>query len=454
MSNSKDKNGLIWRLFGRGSSTQEESPELIGLRQVLLAFDRSMGIIEFTTDGVVLKANENFCQIIGYDKNQISGMAHRQFCESSYANSAEYANFWIDLRKGLFKTERFKRVAANGKVLWIEASYNPIFDSNGKVIRVVKIAQNVTDRVSNELKSQSIIDATNRSMAMVEFSPDGIVLSANENFLSITGSSMAKILGKHHSIFCSHEYSKSKEYLDFWHTLRSGRFVGGTFERISQSQQKLWLEATYNPLVDEQGKVLKIVKLARDVTEQQQSVLKDVQISIAGMKMSAASKDDATQAEILVNKTQRQMVLLADTIGRASAESQLMSKTSEDIGKITGVIADIASRTNLLALNAAIEAARAGENGRGFAVVADEVRKLAEMSTAHAGEIDNMIREAQKHVADSLKSLVECGQMAAESEQVMDQSKASVERLKESAERLSAMLGQLSVGKQQISGKH
>jgi methyl-accepting chemotaxis protein len=236
------------------------------LKAVYQALDRVQAIIEFDLDGKVITANENFLRTFGYEAEEIVGEHHRMFCDPAYAASPEYANFWKKLGRGEYAAAEFKRLAKGGRAIWLQASYNPIFDADGKPLRVVKFATDVTAEKLQTAEYVGKVNAIERVQAVIEFDLDGTVITANENFLSIFGYGLDDVVGKHHRIFCDPGYAESPEYTQFWQKLARGEYEAGEFKRISKDGSDVWLQASYNPILDVEGRPRKVVKFASDIT--------------------------------------------------------------------------------------------------------------------------------------------------------------------------------------------
>ncbi len=230
------------------------------------ALDRVQAIIEFDLEGTVISANENFLRIFDYELDEVVGQHHRMFCDPEYAESGAYAEFWNKLGRGEFHAEEFKRLAKGGRELWLQASYNPVFDDDGKPLRVVKFATDVTASKLQLAEFEGKVRAINRAQAVIEFELDGTVITANENFLRIFGYSLDEVAGKHHRIFCDPGYAESPEYARFWQKLARGEYEADEFKRISKDGAEVWLQASYNPIFDIEGRPLKVVKFASDIT--------------------------------------------------------------------------------------------------------------------------------------------------------------------------------------------
>ncbi len=521
------------------------------------AISRAQAVIEFELDGTIITANENFLGATGYGLDEIKGKHHRMFCDPAYVESTEYQDFWKKLAGGEFTSGEFKRFSKTGDEIWINASYNPIFDAEGKPIKVIKFASDVTDQVklretaetlslvANETDNSVVIsdkdgrieyinpgftkltgftteevigkkpgellqgkhtdpetvkkireklnnqvsfyeeilnytksgeaywislavnpvfdeegnldkfvsiqtnindtkikqqdfncrlEAISKVSAIVEFEPDGTILDANDNFCHTVGYALDDIKGKKHSMFVDFEYSKGPEYRTFWNKLRDGILDTGKYRRIGKDGKEIWLQASYNPIFDQENNVVKVVKFATDITSQVELEKEVTEIATnfaaksseiseqaatvaqgaqalgatteemnASVEELSASIDSIAQnskgADEIARNTQSEADSGSRAIERAIESMDLINSSSEEISEIVKVISEIAGQTNLLAFNAAIEAARAGEHGLGFSVVADEVRKLAERSSQATKEITKLINESVKRVA-------------------------------------------------------
>ena len=230
------------------------------------AIDRSQAVIEFNLDGTILRANQNFLDALGYRLEEIAGQHHRIFCDAEYASSMSYRQFWEKLGRGEFDAGQYKRLGKGGREVWIQATYNPIFNAEGKPYKMVKFASDVTEAVLRSTDHQGKVNAIERAQAVIEFDLTGHVLRANDNFLSVLGYSLEEIKGKHHRMFCDEEHANSTAYHLLWEKLGRGKFDTGVYKRISKEGREIWIQATYNPILDAEGKPYKIVKFATDIT--------------------------------------------------------------------------------------------------------------------------------------------------------------------------------------------
>jgi methyl-accepting chemotaxis protein len=376
------------------------------------AVNRAQAVIEFDMSGKVLHANANFLKLTGYSAEEVVGRHHRIFCDEATATSATYAAFWEKLNRGEYDSGEYKRFGKNKTEVWIRATYNPILDAAGRPMKVVKFANDITEAKRRTTEHEGKITAINRSQAVIEFDLDGNVLSANENFLHTMGYAMREVLGKHHSMFCSAEHTMSTDYRDFWAKLNKGEFVSGRFSRMGKYGREVWLLATYNPILDPKGEIIRIVKYAMDITQQvelemqiqkQTGQMEDVTV-VLSTNIDRLTKD-TDNARTLAIRSEAEAAVGLKQLSQSIDTIERVRQSSDEIRSIVSLIGDIASQTNLLAFNAAIEAARAGEHGLGFAVVAAEVRKLAERASESARDVTRLIEETSQRVATGAEAV-------------------------------------------------
>ena len=232
------------------------------------AINRSQGFVEFDMKGNIVNCNQIFLDVVGYEFDEIKGKHHSIFCDDDFVNSQEYKDFWGKLNLGEFHSGEYKRVGKNGKEVYIQATYNPIFNEDKKPVKVLKFATDVTDRKLKDIETESILAAVRKSQGVIEFNMDGSVISANEKFLNIIGYSLSEIQGKHHRIFCEESYSKSEEYKHFWEKLNKGEYEVDEFKRITKNNEEVYIKATYSPILGLNNEPIKVIKFAADVTKQ------------------------------------------------------------------------------------------------------------------------------------------------------------------------------------------
>ena len=490
---------------------------------VLAAISKSQAVIEFDLSGKILTANDRFCRTLGYELSEIKGKHHSMFVEPEHARSPEYKAFWSKLAAGNYDQQQYKRIGKGGKEVWIEASYNPVF-RRGKPIKVVKIATDITASKLKTAEDSGKIEALSRAQAVIEFTTAGEILTANENFLSALGYSLADIQGKHHSIFCDPSYVQSSAYHDFWKQLAAGELVADEFMRLGKGGRKVYIQASYNPIFDLNGKVFKVVKFATDVTSRVDNVnqlagcltnlaegdlsqeiekafipslerlrtdfnsasekLKHAMATVAenAHAIASGSNEVRVAADDLAKRTEQQAASIEETAAaldeitttvkkssnRAEEAGKLVAQarnhaehsgdvvrnaigamdqieaSSREISSIIGVIDEIAFQTNLLALNAGVEAARAGDAGKGFAVVAQEVRELAQRSAKAAKEIKTLINASGAQVANGVALVTNAAGALQEIASQVQDIDANVVAIVEAAREQSTALDEIS----------
>ncbi len=414
--------------------------------------DEEQGIIEaikagaatviFSPEGIIQEASTPFLALMGYGAAELIGQPHSQLCPRAWGESGDYRQFWRRLAQGEVQSGTFERVNRQGETRWLEATYFPV-KHQGRVTRVLKIASDVTEQHQRLGRLEALTEALDRSRAMIEFTPNGDIIHANANFLSVMGYTLSEIAGRHHRIFCDETFLR--EQPRFWEELARGQFKSGLFMRHDSRGQAVWLEATYNPIRDGSGKVVRVVKFASDITariEQNHATREAARLAHSTAQETLHSAEEGAGLLRAVVQTSS---LIASQVDEAIALIGQLNEQSRSIEAIVSTISAIADQTNLLALNAAIEAARAGEQGRGFAVVADEVRQLAARTSLSTDEIAKVVqknRELTARVTDDMAGVAGSAELGKQQIAGVDKLMSEIHQ---EADRVSQTVSALSI---------
>jgi len=380
------------------SALRDESQGLLG---TLDAFKNNMAYAIYSTDGQCTYASPALLSILSYPNSTVASFSHAAMRVEGIETESQYKGFWQQLVNGGSFSDTVARKTALGETKWLKASYVTV-NGNGSV-EIHAIYHDITEHEQAYFEGKAVTDALNKSMAVIEFEPDGTIITANENFTATVKYSLSDIQGKHHRMFCNDKFYQDNP--NFWDNLARGNFSSGQFERVDANGNTLWLEATYNPVFDGSGRVTKVIKFASNITD---AVNEKHAIAQAAELAVSTAEETSQIAADGASSLQRSVETFDAALSEVEETNQLMNELSEQSLKsetIVTTISGIAEQTNLLALNAAIEAARAGDQGRGFAVVADEVRQLAQRTSHSTVEIESVVAENRKLADKSTKKM-------------------------------------------------
>ncbi|RZA08134.1 MAG: PAS domain S-box protein [Proteobacteria bacterium] len=366
------------------------------------AISRAQAMIEFNLDGTILTANENFLGALGYSLAEIQGQHHRMFCDAAYTNTAEYRDFWARLSRGSFESAEYKRLGKGGKEVWINASYNPIFDADGRPVKVVKFATDISAQKMRNAEFEGKINAISKAQAVIEFNLDGTIQTANENFLKTLGYELGEIKGQHHRIFCDPEYVKTTEYENFWKKLNAGTFDAGRYRRVGKGGKSIHIQATYNPILDSNGRAFKVVKFATDVTaqvEMEEGVKRKASEDQRKVDLLLASVKKASEGDLtaeIVCQGNDAIDQLGDGVKRMIFDLRgVIARVVGSAGSFTGSSKTIADKSNSVAsgaqsLGATVEEMNASieELTASIASIAENSRKANELAKATQKEAE------------------------------------------------------------------
>ena len=352
----------------------------------LAAIDRSQAMIMFSLDGKIEYANENFLRTLGYSLDEIKGQHHSMFVDPVYRQSTDYRLFWDKLGRGEYDAGQYKRIGKGGREVWIQASYNPILDQSGKPFKVVKYATDITSEVIRNADFAGQIDAINKAQAVIQFTLDGKILDANDNFLNTLGYSLAEIKGQHHSIFVDVAYRSSTDYRMFWDKLARGEYEAGQYRRIGKGGREVWIQASYNPIMGPDGKPVKVVKYATDVTEQ--------------VKASEALQTAVRQTQAVVdaakNNDLRERI---PTDGKSGEIGQLCDGVNGLLDTMSSILADVLESSQTLS-----SAAREIANGNtDLSQRTEEQAASLEETAASMEELTSTVRQNAENAQQANK---------------------------------------------------
>ncbi|MGL1955888.1 MAG: methyl-accepting chemotaxis protein [Colwellia sp.] len=362
------------------------------------AISKAQAVIEFNMDGTIITANENFLTTVGYSLDEIQGQHHSMFVEPEFKMSDEYKEFWAKLNRGEFESKEYKRLGKNGKEIWIQASYNPILDLNGSPFKVVKFASDVTEQKLTNANFSGQIEAISKAQAVIEFNMDGTIITANENFLTTVGYALNEIQGQHHSMFVESEFKTSDEYKEFWAKLNRGEYDANEYKRIGKNNKEVWIQATYNPILDLNGKPFKVVKYATNITAQKKATAEIKQV------LSSISQGDLTQG--IDNKLEGEFRVIGESL------NDLIDILNEMVGGIRSASSNvfdsaqkIAKGNNELSHRTEAQASSLEETAAAMEELTSTVQQNAENST-EASKLSSSVMDKAKNGGFVVKNAI------------------------------------------------
>nr|WP_110951447.1 methyl-accepting chemotaxis protein [Pseudomonas bohemica] len=418
--------------------------ELSSVEQVKSSLDSEMLGMRLDPQGRIESVNGNFETEMHYRNADLVGRSIEDLVPSHVKGLDLYQRLKTAISRGEHLSGALRLLRGNGQEAWLRSILQPVRDSSGRVTYITVHSSDLTRTIENSREHENLIEALQRSTAVIEFNLNGEVLTANERFLSSMDYSLAKIQGQHHRIFCEPTEYNSPEYQAFWDKLRRGEFVAGRFKRIDSHGRVVWLEASYNPITDAHDRLYKVVKFATVITDQVNRENAVAEAANIAFTTSQQTDGSAQKGAAVVQQTVEVMRELAGHMEQAADRIAALDEQSQLIGSIIQSISSIADQTNLLALNAAIEAARAGEQGRGFAVVADEVRQLASRTSKATVEIVGVVKQNQQLAEQAVSVIISGKEQAQQGLELAAEAGSVIVEIQDGAQKVVSAVGQFA----------
>lgn len=457
------------------------------------AIQSSQAVVEFDLDGTIIFANDIFLKTVGYNLEEIKGQRHSMFVEEALRSSSEYQDMWKRLNRGECIAGEFRRIGKGGREIYLQGVYSAIVDKAGKAFKVVKYATDVTEAKLRNADNEGQVAAISRVQAVIEFGLDGVIATANDNFLKAMGYRLDEVQGRHHSMFVDPGFASGSEYRQFWLDLAAGRQQTGRFRRLGKGGQEVWIEGSYFPILNHAGKPFKVVKYVRNITslKQVEAALGSTAQTLASaaqeltsvsQQMASNSEETASQAN-MVSAAAEEVSRNVETVAGAAEEMgasireiarnandaarvatsavkvaektnvtvSKLGESSAEIGNVIKVITSIAQQTNLLALNATIEAARAGEAGKGFAVVANEVKELAKQTAKATEDISRKIDAIQSDSKGAVEAIGQIGTIIGQINDIQTTIASAVEQQTATTAEIARNVAEAATGSREIA---
>jgi len=404
----------LFNLFNRGNSAGQ-----------LAALHRSQAVIEFDMSGKILDANQNFLAAVGYGLDEIKGQHHSMFVSPEQRESQAYRQFWTDLSRGEFSSGQYLRVGKGGREIWIQASYNPILGAGGKPVGVIKFATDITQQKNRLADLEGQQHAINKVQAVIEFDLSGQVLHANENFLAVLGYTLPEIVGRHHSMFLDPAEREGEGYRRFWQRLGQGEFDAGQYRRIGKGGKEIWIQASYNPILDAKGTPYKVVKFATDITA-----------SFKGKQLEAAVRETG---EVIAQAKNKDLTGRIPLDGKSGEIAQLCAGVNDLIdtmASIVGSVRDISGRIDDASLRISSDSAQLAERTESNAASLQETAATTEELAASV-----------KHSAGNSKAAVELGReaskVATRGGEIVTEAVGAMERIEKASSSISEIIAMI-----------
>ncbi|AUF94974.1 chemotaxis protein [Pseudomonas sp. 02C 26] len=423
---------------------QQLREDLMSMEQVKDSLDSEMLVLQLDPQGRIETVNANFEREMFYRADQLLGRSLEEIVPAHVKKLDFYERMKAAISTGAHLNGAFRLLRGNGEEAWLRSILQPVRDFEGRIKYFTLHSSDLTRTIASSREHESLINALMRSTAVIEFSLDGHVLTANERFLQTMGYRLEQVKGKHHRLFCEPEEANSAGYQVFWDKLRRGEFVADRFKRVDANGRVVWLEASYNPIIDAHDVLYKVVKFATVITDQVNQEQAVAQAADIAYSTSLGTDASACKANDVVTQTVSVMRGLEASMQQAAEGIQALDTQSRVIGSIIKTISDIAGQTNLLALNAAIEAARAGEQGRGFAVVADEVRQLASRTSTATEEIARVVQQNEQLALAAVAIIDTSKRQAEQGLSLAGETGAVITEIQDGAKRVVEVVGQFS----------
>jgi methyl-accepting chemotaxis protein len=445
-----DSEGKPYKVVNVLRNVTERTMAATDYRGQIAAISKAQAVIEFSMDGTILTANANFLNALGYTLEEVKGKHHSIFVDEAYKQSPAYKEFWAKLNRGEYDAAEYKRIGKQGREVWIQASYNPILDLEGKPFKVVKYATDVTRQKLLNADYQGQIAAISKAQAVIEFNMDGTVITANDNFLKALGYSLDEIKGKHHSLFVEEAYRHSPDYAEFWAKLRRGEYQAAEYRRIGKGGREVWIQASYNPILDLNGKPFKVVKYATDITSQKKAVgamIADaLMLSQAAVEGKLATRADASKHQGDYRKVVEGVNNTLDAvIGPLNVSAKYVDEISIGLTEASEVLQAMAANDYTRRVSDSQKRAKIVDVYNGdFNTIKNNLNACIE-GLARVGEATNQTADT---LQSSMRSIAQNAQSLSSSSQ---QLAATSQQMSSNAEETSAQASTVATATQQVT---